>query len=114
MTVHLDAVLSNFLQYPELRPYFYHGVDERSLDDESRLRVETLAEIFADVLEGALFTTTLHPETDSYDDWAHYSRDVLVQSPCLRRMISEHSTWWSLLYDFLAPLDIAPEPSTQQ
>src|SRR5262245_45074903 len=44
---------ARFLEYPELRPYFYAGL-ETPLDDPLRTRVQVLAEMFVDFIDMTL------------------------------------------------------------
>jgi hypothetical protein len=90
----LHRVHGYLIEYPYLRACFYDGDDGHQLDEDSRIRLMTIAEMFADVLDDGLFTSKLHPATLSYEQWIDYALEILRQSPALRKCVSAHPFWW--------------------
>lgn len=102
-----NKVLAYFLEYPELRRYFYDGAeldgDALAIGSPTRVRVLTLAEIFADLLENFLDATrTVEPAAGYRDDLMEYATFLLDKSPILRQTLSEHPTWFPNLAGDLA------------
>jgi hypothetical protein len=96
----VDRILYHFLEYPELRTYFYSGTElpEASPDSASaavRERVLTFAELFADVLERGLDSyKTVDPAADFQSPMDDYARDILDTSPSIRYLVRAHPGWW--------------------
>lgn len=84
-------------QNPEYIPYFYAGRPVPHDDEEERLRVLTLANMFADSLDYGLLIKSLAPETDNYECWNEYVEGMLVNAPAIRFVVSRHPTWWPSL-----------------
>jgi len=78
----LHESLSVFLEQPELRAYFYQGVEPPS-DRLEQARVETLAEMLADCLDASLQTARELPAFGSARDRASRGRSADV--PLSRR-----------------------------
>jgi hypothetical protein len=95
----VDRILYGFLDYPELRKYFYEGADlpEPSPGDDSdvRGRVLTFAELFADVIERGLDTyRSIDPAADFQSPMEEYAKDLISTAPALRYWVREHPGWW--------------------
>lgn len=95
-TNHLREVLVLFVDRPELRSFFYDGKPCPRRGPQ-RIRVITIADMLADVLEVGLVTTRLIPSTESYEDWLRYSRYMLAHSPVLVDFVREHPDWFPQL-----------------
>lgn len=93
----LHAIDSMLFQNPEYIPYFYAGRPVPHDDEEERLRVLTLANMFADSLDYGLLIKSLAPETDNYECWNEYVEGMLVNAPAIRFVVSRHPTWWPSL-----------------
>jgi len=89
----LHSILRIFVDHPELRSYFYDG---RSVptDETTRGRVLTVAEMFADVFDTALLTTSLIDATDSYESWRQGATYFMRQSPALAAIVNDHGEWF--------------------
>jgi hypothetical protein len=96
----VDRILYHFLEYPDLRKYFYSGAElpESSPDSESaivRERVLTFAELFADVIERGLDSyQTVDPAADFQSPMDDYARDILATSPSVQFLVRAHPGWW--------------------
>jgi hypothetical protein len=92
----LREILTLFVEHPQLRAYFYDGkLCPRSL--HQRVRVITVAEMFADVLEDGMVCHRLVPTTESLEDWTGFCRDMLASSPTLYGLVAQHGRWWPQL-----------------
>jgi hypothetical protein len=89
-TLGLDRV---FVEYPEIRPYFYGEADIEKTDPLYR-RVEAVAEMHLDVfdykLKHAETFKTYQPFEGVEREWI---RDMFRTSPVLRRYVDKH--WYS-------------------
>ena len=97
-----NRVLAYFLEYPELRRYFYEAAeldgDALAIGSPTHVRVLTLAELFADLLENFLDAVgTVEPAAGYRDDLMEYATFLHGKSPILRQMLSEHPTWFPKL-----------------
>lgn len=91
---HLHSVIQIFIERPELRPYFYGGMDAPT-DAEQRAQVDTIAEMLADCMEASLEAGhTLDPFASNLSDWQDYCGHVLASSPVVRSLVREHATWF--------------------
>ncbi|ADP81085.1 hypothetical protein [Pseudofrankia inefficax] len=88
-----------FLEYPELRPYFYDR-KELSSDDASANRVLAMAEMMLDACEWVLQGRY---KLSKYDraGWESYARHMLENSPVMRANLAEHSDWHPLVSGLL-------------
>jgi len=96
----VDRILFRFLEYPELRKYFYEGeaLPDLPLDPkaaEQRERILTFAELFADVIERGLDTyKSVDPASDFKSPMEDYARDILGTAPAIGYLIEKHPGWW--------------------
>jgi hypothetical protein len=96
----VDRILYHFLEYPDLRKYFYGGAElpdasSETDPDELRERVLTFAELFVDVIERGLDTyQSVDPAADFQSPMEDYARDMFATSPAIRLWINEHPGWW--------------------
>ena len=98
----VDRIVEYFMEYPDLRPYFYDGAELEgealAVESPVRARVLTLAELFADALQNSLYTIASIEAVASYrDDMMDYAVVSLQRSPVLRQTVSEHPIWWPTL-----------------
>lgn len=92
----LRAVMQNFVDYPELRAYFFDGTALPAADPV-RAQVLTIADMLADVLESGLHATSVLPSNNSHEDWRQYGLHFMTQSPALSHIVTKHPDWWPLL-----------------
>jgi hypothetical protein len=91
-TLALDRV---FVEYPEVRDYFYGGTD---IDEKDPLykRVEAVAEMHLDVfdykLKHAENFREYQPFLDVEENWI---RDMFRTSPVLRKYVEKRQNWYS-------------------
>ena len=100
----VDRIVEYFLEYPELRPYFYDGAELEggalAVESPIRARVLILAELFADTVQSALYTIDSIEAVESYrDNMLDYAVVFLRRSPVLRQTVLEHPNWWPTLAD---------------
>jgi len=109
-----DRVIERFIDYPELRQYFYEG-EEVPEDPTSRARVLAMTELIGDALQS---THWLYQGKDvallgSVDpgfgaDWDDWIKKVLTNSPAMRSFVRENR----LMYPQLTTLLDTIEPAT--
>ncbi|MET8283406.1 hypothetical protein [Micromonospora sp. NPDC005174] len=80
-----------FLAQPDLRPYFYDGV-QLAEDDVDRHRVEAAAELVLDVFEWIWRRQEELSHRDQ-EGWRHYILEMLDASPELCRFHHRHPAW---------------------
>jgi hypothetical protein len=95
-TSSLRQVFSLFVEYPELRPYFYES-KRPPLRGHKRTRIFAVAEIFADILEEGLSANRLVRTVRLYEEWPLYCAHMLTTSPALNEIMQQHPDWWQLL-----------------
>ncbi|RQX19471.1 hypothetical protein DDE19_04065 [Micromonospora ureilytica] len=86
------------LEDPALRPYFFDG-KPCTPDDPARLKVVTLAERLADLLECNLQMAPLLPAFTFAHTWYLWPAHMLRQSPVLVEVVEDHPGWWEALDD---------------
>lgn len=92
----LREVLSLFIEYPELRPYFYES-KRPPLRGHRHRRIFTVAEILADILEEGLSVNRLVRTVRFREEWPAYCADMLTTSPALNDVIQQNPDSWQLL-----------------
>jgi hypothetical protein len=96
-TERMNEVLGIFVQYPELRPYFYGGRTP-SNDETSQQRLETIADMLADVVETSLDIAHRLPSFSyNLSDWEDYAQFMLTNGPVFRSWIDQHPHWFPTL-----------------
>ena len=94
----IDSALGRLLQYPELHPYFYDGLDiDRSSLGYSAMtpRVEVFAELLGDAFENALYTTLrVNVTSANHADVADAVIFHLSRSPVMRRLVRDRPSVW--------------------
>lgn len=98
---HNARIMEFLTNHPEMRKYFYDGVDIVATDPQYS-QVLSVAEILACFMElVAMHRKDIRP--DIMRRWIYYIREVCSTSPILRRHISDHSTWYAQeLHDILS------------
>jgi hypothetical protein len=101
-----DHVIERFIDYPELRQYFYEGVEVPE-DSTTRARVLAMTELVGDALQSTswLFQgkdvallESVDPSVVVGADWDDWTKKILTMSPVLRSFTRENS----LQYPYLA------------
>lgn len=95
-TSSLRQVFLLFVEYPELRPYFYES-KQPPMRGPKRVRVFVVAEMLADILEEGLSVNRLVRTVRIYEEWPLYCSDMLSTSPALNEIMQQHPEWWRLL-----------------
>ena len=93
-----DHVITRFIDYPELRQYFYEGV-ELPEDSTTRARVLAMAEMLADALQSNYWLFegkdveslgSEDPALDIRSDMDEYTEFILAMSPAVRSFVRAH------------------------
>ncbi|MFC4071864.1 hypothetical protein [Actinoplanes subglobosus] len=91
----LHSFIGRLADDPSLRQYFYGGVKVDELDPMTRNKVESLAEMLADILDYQLTSAKYLPSVKDQDDWSDFSVYLLERSPVLRDLIEgSPDEWW--------------------
>ena len=112
-----DHVIDRFIDYPELRQYFYEDV-EAPEDSTTRARVLAMTELIGDALQSThwlyegkdvALLGTVDPELDinivsDWDDWAKF---ILRMSPVMRSFTREHALQYPFLTRMLHEIESA-------
>ena len=107
----MHDINKTFIDHPELKPYFYDGLDvgdpnpliaDLNLDEKRvRAQVSPLAETMCDFFAQALIQLRKLPP-GAYDGWKRYIQAVYMRSPAMRRYYRENKDWYQ--YDEAARL----------
>jgi hypothetical protein len=93
-TLEMDKM---FIEKPELRPYFYDGVDIKE-DDKNYNLVMSIAEYQLDYFDSTRTELGYIPkDQDTQEDretWRHYLGDSFANSPILCKRIKANSDWY--------------------
>jgi hypothetical protein len=95
----VDRILYKFLDFPQLRKYFYDGVDvpPEIVEGEAEIRdqVLTFAELFCDALETGFDTyRSVDPAADFRSPMDTYAEDIFNGSPAIRYLVQARPGWW--------------------
>ena len=110
-----DRVITCFIDYPELRQYFYEGVEPPE-DPTARARVLAMTELIGDALQSAdwLFKGkdvallgSEDPALDIRSDWDDWMKFILTMSPALRSFVRERPLQYPSLTRMLATIESA-------
>jgi hypothetical protein len=87
-----------FLQYPELRPYFFDG-QPMEQEHPDYYRAEAVAEVMLDIFWTMTSQTRRIRDGDiSTGDarslWANYVGECFAQSPMLCKFLTRHKDWY--------------------
>jgi hypothetical protein len=102
----MGSRITRFIDYPELREYFYEGVE---LPDDSTTKGRALAmtELIGDALQSTYWLFqgkdvallgSVDPALDIRSDWDDWTKFILTMSPAMRPFAREHP----LQYPYLA------------
>jgi len=92
-TDRLSGAYRAFIDYPELRKYFYDGAP-CPRRGKTRVRVLTVAEMIGDTIDSVLETISLVATREEYADWIDYIGHILDRSPALEQLALQHPKWW--------------------
>ena len=93
-----DRVIAHFIDYPEIRQYFYEGVEPPE-DSTARARVLAMTELIGDALQSTswLFQgkdvallRAVDPTVDIRSDWDDWTKFILTMSPAVRSLVRAH------------------------
>jgi hypothetical protein len=82
-----------FINNPELRPYFYDGLDI-SEGEELYNKVSSTAEFLIDYFDAYLIQATTFPQTWANRPWDNYMLYVFRNSPIICRFLLMHRDWY--------------------
>jgi len=109
-------VIAHFVDYPELREYFYEGV-ELPEDSTTRARVLAVAELMADALQSNYWLfqgkdveslgSVDDPALDIRSDWDDWTEFILTMSPALRSFVRAHTLQYPFLVRMLDTIESA-------
>ena len=99
LTLDIDHV---FVEKPELRKYFYDGVDPAGETDDRKAQVEALAELMLDCFECIWDIRRTYSRVDR-GSWGRFVLDMLGTSPVLSRLYGERSgqDWYPALDELM-------------
>ena len=92
----LRQVFSLFVEYPELRQYFY-GSKLLPVNRHRRERIISVAEILGDILEDGLVVNNILPTVRFAERWPPFCTGFLTTSPALNELLRQHPEWRPLL-----------------
>ena len=110
-----DHVIAYFVDYPELRAYFYEGV-ELPEDSTTRARVLAMTELVGDALQSTswLFQGkdvallgSVDPAFDTRADWDDWTKFILTMSPALRSFVRARPLQYPFLTRMLETIESA-------
>jgi hypothetical protein len=110
-----DHVITRFIDYPELRQYFYEGVESPE-DSTTRARVLAMTELIGDALQSTdwLFQGkdvallgSEDPALDIRPDWDDWTKFILTMSPALRSFVRERPLQYPFLTRMLDTIESA-------
>jgi hypothetical protein len=107
----VDRILYRFLEFPELRKYFYEGADlpvEANAEGVAGIRdqILTFAELFPDAIERGLDTyRSVDPAADFRSPMDAYAGDIVSGSPAIRYLVQLHPGWWPNLEGWINSRD---------
>ncbi|MEU4568282.1 hypothetical protein [Micromonospora sp. NPDC023956] len=93
-----------FVEYPEMRPYFYEGKPV-AVDDPNRQRVKAMAEMVLDAFEWIwLRRRSLNAEGEW--GWRAYIIDTFSSSPALQQHYARSDSWYPGITRLIADCSI--------
>jgi hypothetical protein len=110
-----DHVITRFIDYPELRQYFYEGVEPPE-DPTASARVLAMTELIGDALQSAdwlykgkdvALLGSVDPETDILVDWDDWTKFILTMSPVLRSFVRERPLQYPFITRMLDTIESA-------
>lgn len=100
---------SIFIERPELRKYFYHNEDYKSLPPLEQERVIAIAEFLSDFIENTLLRE-LHLTEISFISWSRARIQMVRDSPAVRDYLDRNRNWYHPLMSELLEEAIAGLP----
>ena len=110
-----DHVITRFIDYPELRQYFYEGV-ELPEDSTARARALAMTELIGDTLQSAhwlyegkdvALLGSVDPASDILVDWDDWTQFILTMSPVLRSFVRQRPLQYPFVTKMLDTLELA-------
>ena len=110
-----DHVINRFIDYPELRQYFYEGAEVPE-DPTARARVLAMTELIGDALQSTdwlyqgkdvALLGAVDPASDILVDWDDWTQFILTMSPALRAFVRERPLQYPFLTRMLDKIDSA-------
>lgn len=110
-----DRVITRFIDYPELRQYFYEGVEVPE-DSRTRARALAMTELIGDALQSAdwlyqgkdvALLGSEDPASDIRTDWDDWTKFILRMSPVMRSFVREHPRQYPFLTRMLDTIESA-------
>jgi hypothetical protein len=110
-----DHVITRFIDYPELRQYFYEGMEVPE-DSTTRARVLAMAELIGDALQSAYWLYqgkdvallgSVDPASEILVDWDDWTQFILTMSPALRSFVRERPLQYPFLTRMLHTIESA-------
>ena len=110
-----DHVITRFIDYPELRQYFYEGVEPPE-DSTARARVLAMTELIGDALQSTdwlyqgkdvALLGSVDPALDIRSDWDDWTKFILTMSPVMRSFVREHPLQYPFLTRMLDTIESA-------
>lgn len=96
---HVTSLFSNlnapFLEYPQLRPYFYNGKDPEDLAEEELYRATVITEIVLDTFEWVEHDIKRATQTDK-ESWRDFMIGVYSQSSLVKDFHDANPSWHPL------------------
>jgi len=104
-----------FLEHPEYRPYFYENKKPPNLDENERIKLDTLTEWVCDFFDDVYQQRdTMTPDT--FIKWRQFMKDIYQTSPILQEFIAKRGTRWypdDFVTDIKKPSLDVPLPAKQ-
>jgi hypothetical protein len=114
LLLHWKSILDVFVQYPELHP-MYFGRGSRQPTEDDAVRLDVIAEQFADWMDTTLMTERQlrsYVYRDWVGGWGDFTASAVAASPVLRALVRSRPNEWPLLERFVAEFDSAhPQPA---
>jgi hypothetical protein len=110
-----DHVISCFIEYPELRQYFYEGV-EVPKDSPDSARILAMTELIGDALQSTYWLFqgkdvallgSVDPALDIRSDWSDWTKFILSMSPVMRSFVRENPLQYPFLVKMLEEIESA-------
>lgn len=103
-----NEVARVFIDYPELRSYFYDGAPVPNRGAK-RSRVLATAEMLADIIDSVLYSVSQFATRNEYKEWVDYAAYLLDKSPAFAGLILEHLEWWPEIVKIINERQHSPE-----
>ena len=110
-----DHVITRFIDYPELRQYFYEGVEPPE-DPIAMARVLAMTELIGDALQSGdwlyqgkdvALLGAVDPASDIRTDWDDWTQFILTMSPVLRAFVRQRPLQYPFVTRMLNTIESA-------